>query len=94
MSNYYTSEAPVDLDEAVLRKRQETSVKDQLDEITKKLYEANLALKAIIHNLIGYEGDEDQLLNEEKCMRDTVLTVHKLADGCMGMSHRISDLLF
>lgn len=74
--------------------RLETTVKDQLEIITKKLYETDLALRSIIDNLIGAREKEESLLTEERCLRDSLFTVHQLSDDCMSMSHRIKELLF
>ena len=74
--------------------RLETTVKEQLETITKKLYETDMALRSIIDNLIGAREKEESLVKEERCLRDTLFTVHQLSDDCMSMSHRIKELLF
>ena len=74
--------------------RQETSVKDQLNEIAKNLHETDLTMRAIIEGMVGMQGNEEKLLNEEKCMQESLFTVNALSEGCMVMAHRIKELLF
>ena len=80
--------------EAVETPRVETSVKDQLGEITTKLYETDSALKSIINNLIGERCNEESPIKEERCMQDTLIQVNMLSEECMAMSHKIKELLF
>ena len=74
--------------------RVETTVKDQLDTITKMLYETHLCLRSIMDNLIGTRDNEESPVKEEKCMQDSLYTVNQLSEECMVMSHRIKDILF
>ena len=72
----------------------ETTVKDQLETITKMLYETDLCLRSIMDGLIGTREKEDSLVKEEKCMRDSISTVSQLSEDCMVMSHKIKDILW
>ena len=76
--------------------RVETSVKDQLNDISKNLYETDLTLRSIIDNLIHPDGMADipSTKKEEKCLQDSLMAVYDLSDECMAMAHRIKDLLF
>lgn len=75
--------------------RVETSVKDQLNDISKNLYETDLTLRSIIDNLIHPDGRADTpSTREEKCLQDSLMAVYDLSDECMAMAHRIKDLLF
>lgn len=82
------------IEEKIQGTRVETTVKDQLDTITKMLYETNLCLRSIMDGLIGTRDKEDSLVKEEKCMQDSIFTVNQLSEDCMVMSHRIKDILF
>ena len=73
--------------------RVETSVKDQLQVIEQKLYETDMTLKTIVDGLVGNQKLDD-LVKEEKCMQETLFAVHGMADSCLGLSHKIKELLF
>ena len=74
--------------------RVETTAKDQLETISKKLYETDMTLRSIIDNIIGIREKEESTLNEVRCLQDSLFEVHKLTDECMAMSNKIKTLLF
>jgi len=73
--------------------RVETSVKDQLEVIEKKLFETYLTLANIINGLNGVEKPEEES-HEKKCMQESLFAIDALSDHCVSLSHRVHDLLF
>lgn len=94
MMDYCARESTTCEGTAVETPRVETTVKEQLETISKKLYETDLCLRSIIDGLICTSKKEDLIPMEEKCMQDSLFVAHQLTDDCMTMSHRIKELLF
>ena len=71
----------------------ETSVKEQLMEIEKKLIETRSVLMNIVEGITNSPRPDGKLPDEE-CMQDSLLTINGISDDCMGMANRIHQLLF
>jgi len=71
----------------------EMSASEIVKEIRKELAETISCLSNIETCLTGC-GGERGAVDEPKCLRDELCLVERMATDCIGLSHRIHEILF
>ena len=72
--------------------RVEMPIREHLVNLRKMMAETDAVLADLLFLILGSERPEDKCA-EPKCMQEELYILENLADRCMGMAHRLTELI-